>query len=282
MLRRTLCPALRPYVGSIVVLDRDDGDVDQVYVLPDTQATLLFNIQAGVRVNRAGRFAHASGNMALLGAPTRAGASTIVGVPLSIVVTLKATGAHALTGMAMDALTDRSVELSELWGEAARRLIATLTQAASNEERLMQLEQALIERLSTCSGTTLRAARLVAEAMRARTNPHTSASLDADVSAAETALSARHVRRLVKSVVGVGPRTLQRIERFNHAVRLARAARAPHWADIAAQCGYYDQAHMIGEFNDFVAVPPGQFLSAWRAGLPHLRGSWFEDILATN
>jgi AraC-like DNA-binding protein len=35
---------------------------------------------------------------------------------------------------------------------------------------------------------------------------------------------------------------------------------AIHWADIAADCGYYDQPHFIKEFRQFAGTTPTDFM----------------------
>jgi AraC-like DNA-binding protein len=35
---------------------------------------------------------------------------------------------------------------------------------------------------------------------------------------------------------------------------------AVRWADIAADCGYFDQSHFIKEFRRFAGAPPAEFM----------------------
>ena len=59
--------------------------------------------------------------------------------------------------------------------------------------------------------------------------------------------------------VGVPPKTLARIARFGRARSLAEAQGPPDWARIAAECGFYDQSHLINEFRAFTDRTPETF-----------------------
>ena len=66
--------------------------------------------------------------------------------------------------------------------------------------------------------------------------------------AGQTGLSERQLRRRCHAAAGYGPKTLQRVFRFQRFVRLADAAADPlDLADAAAQAGYADQPHLTRE-----------------------------------
>ena len=70
-------------------------------------------------------------------------------------------------------------------------------------------------------------------------------------------------KRLVagfREQVGVPPKTLGRVLRFHHALELLSGTGGPA-AEIAAACGYADQAHMIREFRAVSGLTPGAMAS---------------------
>ena len=79
----------------------------------------------------------------------------------------------------------------------------------------------------------------------------------------EIGWSRKHLSLKFREEIGLPPKTVARIARFTRAQTLARFEAAPDWADIACDCGYADQAHMIREFGTFAGLAP----RAWRASL---------------
>ncbi|MEU8266161.1 DUF6597 domain-containing transcriptional factor [Sphaerisporangium sp. NPDC049002] len=72
-------------------------------------------------------------------------------------------------------------------------------------------------------------------------------------------LSERQLNRRCVRAFGYGPKVLQRVVRFQRALALARAGARP--ADVAAGCGYSDQAHMANDVRRLAGVPLGRLLS---------------------
>ena len=56
--------------------------------------------------------------------------------------------------------------------------------------------------------------------------------------------------------VGLSPKELSRIARFQNVLRLAGRNPAAGWADLAARCGYADQAHLVREFKALSGATP--------------------------
>ena len=70
--------------------------------------------------------------------------------------------------------------------------------------------------------------------------------------------SRKHLNQRFRELVGVGPKTVSRMARFNNAVRIAHAGVSNSWADIAYAAGYADQAHLAREFMEFSGSTPSR------------------------
>jgi AraC-like DNA-binding protein len=74
--------------------------------------------------------------------------------------------------------------------------------------------------------------------------------------------SRKHLVARFRREIGLPPKTVARILRFDRLVRRLDRDPAPRWADAALEAGYYDQPHLIREFRELAGVTPRQWLSA--------------------
>ena len=72
-------------------------------------------------------------------------------------------------------------------------------------------------------------------------------------------LSCRQLERLLRLWVGILPKRLARIARFQAALVCAGKQPASEWAYVAAEQNYVDQAHLIHEFSGFTGASPARF-----------------------
>jgi AraC-like DNA-binding protein len=70
------------------------------------------------------------------------------------------------------------------------------------------------------------------------------------------ACSRRQLEREFAEGVGLSPKELSRVARFQNVLRLAARRPGASWADLAARCGYSDQAHLVREFKALSGATP--------------------------
>jgi len=82
-----------------------------------------------------------------------------------------------------------------------------------------------------------------------------SAGIDAMTVADEIGHTERHLRRLLLSHTGIGPKGVQRVGRFQRFLRAAETT-AANLAGLAASAGYADQAHLSREVRGLTGLTP--------------------------
>lgn len=158
-------------------------------------------------------------------------------------------GAFRFFGAAMADLASRMVDIIDLLGTDGRILRDRLGDLRDWEHRFDLVEAFLVARDRHRSSAELAHAylRLTRSAGRERV----SSLADA------VGWSRKHLTARFRAELGVGPKTIARVMRFERACRLARAGGG--WASVAVDSGYADQAHLTREF----AALAGESPRAW-------------------
>ncbi|HEY1628006.1 MAG TPA: DUF6597 domain-containing transcriptional factor [Streptosporangiaceae bacterium] len=145
-------------------------------------------------------------------------------------------------GLPLSELRDQRVDLAELRPADAKRLPASLT-----PELAMAGLAALAGRLVADGELD----GLVAGSARMLRDPGMRIEPVADAAG----ISMRQLRRRFDAAVGYGPKTLQRVLRFQRFVRRVDAGHTD-LAALAADAGYADQAHLTRECGQLAGVTP--------------------------
>ncbi len=163
-------------------------------------------------------------------------------------------------GLAVDELLDLCVGLDDLWRGNAVRLGELLAAAPDPLSALEVLQRFLISRETRAASPD----ELVSAAVR-RLMPGQVAEVGA--LSTELRISRSQLRRRFLTTVGVGPKTLQRTLRFQGYLALAQAAARPgprtpvaSVADLAAEAGYADHAHLTRECRRLTGLTPTELL----------------------
>ena len=192
--------------------------------------------------------------LAIAGPQTEARVSEIPAGAAALGVRFRIGAAGSALGVPARELLDRSVALEDVWGLGARRLAERLDAAATPDEALAAFTAAIERRLPapTELDTLVRAAALRAARPRAPVE-----ALGDGLGVGE-----RQLRRRFLDAVGYGPKTLQRVLRFQRFLALARAPHADSdLAGLAFAAGYADQAHLTRECRRLAGLPPAALLA---------------------
>lgn len=77
--------------------------------------------------------------------------------------------------------------------------------------------------------------------------------------AAGVGWSRKHLVAQFHDQIGLPPKTVARLIRFDRAVHLIEGDGRIRLAEVARACGYYDQAHFNRDFIAFAGVTPREF-----------------------
>lgn len=223
--------ALRGPVACLWMAVVPGDGVGRGPVLPDACSDLIW--EQGIGCHVAGPDTGAIRTVAKAG-------TVIVGVRFT-----PSAGGQAL-GVPLSEIRDQRVRLADLLPSAAKRLSATLSPAEA-AARMLDVTGLLVADGAPDAAVTRAAARLRDPAART------------DDIADEVGLSERQLRRRCHAAAGYGPKTLQRVLRFQRFVRMldaAEGAQPPDLASAAVRAGYADQAHLTRECAALSGLTP--------------------------
>lgn len=165
-------------------------------------------------------------------------------------------GARRVLGLPLRELANEVVPFEDVVGEpVARELVERLALAPGWPERFALLDATIARRLREASEP---APSLVWAWRRLE---QSAGRLSVGALAQELGCSRRHLVVQVREQIGLPPKTLARILRFNRAVELLGRDDGARLGEIALDCGYYDQAHLNRDFRAFAGDPPSAFLA---------------------
>jgi AraC-like DNA-binding protein len=86
----------------------------------------------------------------------------------------------------------------------------------------------------------------------------------------QTGLSAAAMVERFRYHVGTTLKQYARMRRFSQAVAQMHRRADVRWAELAVECGYYDQAHFCNDFKAFAGLCPTEYSSAQRPWANHI------------
>ena len=171
-------------------------------------------------------------------------------------VRLRPTGARALFGVPLSEVTGRTVDLGDLIARDTSELVDRCNAARAASERMSIIARWIDKRIA------LRVAGPVAWMVSRIDRHHGAISIDALRD--RIGLSWARLAAEFRDQVGVTPKRYARLVRFQRALALAHESPELPLSSLALSAGYYDQAHMTGDFRTFAGITPAEFRSTLR------------------
>jgi methylphosphotriester-DNA--protein-cysteine methyltransferase len=161
-------------------------------------------------------------------------------------------------------LTDTAGDAHAVLGARISQLWQALGNLASFERRVRLMDEFLMHQAArsvAANGISKALTYLVRASGRA----------DVRKLAHGTGLSTRHFTRRFVEHTGVSPKLFARIVRFQTALETKALWYGKSWTEIALNLGYYDQMHMIHDFEGLAGGSPKEMLA-------HLEAVFVEPI----
>ncbi|HEX4323620.1 MAG TPA: helix-turn-helix transcriptional regulator [Gaiellaceae bacterium] len=243
--RRLPAPALRPLLGQALEgWAREGQNAASFQELPFPGIPLILNLAEPWRVDGTSLDSFLAG--------LHTGPTTVTGEQAFSCLELRLTplGTRRLLGRPLHELADRSVPLEELL-PGTETLAARLRDAPGWEARFDLVETFLSRRLADSPPPPRELEWAWRQLMRSGGQVRVRAL------ALELGWSPRRLIDRFRDHVGLPPKAVARVIRFNRAVT-ALSSGTPRIAEVAAACGYADQAHLARDVRALGGITPGE------------------------
>lgn len=161
-----------------------------------------------------------------------------------------------VTGRVAD-LTGRVLPLGRVLPVQDGDLVSAVASVEGRRAQVDVLEATLTGLLEAADPARVRTAREVAEVGEQARSDRSMRRLDDLVAAA--GIGSRTLQRLFGEYVGVSPTWVLRRYRLLEAAEIVRDGRSVLWAEVAADLGYSDQAHLVRDFRAVVGTTPAAY-----------------------
>jgi AraC-like DNA-binding protein len=165
-------------------------------------------------------------------------------------------GASAFFGTSAGEFKDQVVEMEALWGNGARAFRERLLDSRGPGAKFSCLDQFLsgLLRPALPSRARQQATTWAIDHFCRQPDVMTIGKV-----AEQLGLSHKHFTCRFREQVGITPKLFCRIRRFQQVLAQINSQQAVHWADVASACGYYDQSHLVNDFQAFAGLNPSAY-----------------------
>jgi len=249
-------PELAGYVKSICTMELNAISAPmQMRVLPDTCVELFLSFSASPLASISGH-AEASGERSFITSRMSSYMDVEMKAGSSCMAICFFPGkAFPFFNVPMNEISDKAVSLGELWRKWIHEIEERFYHAENNNTRAGIMQHYLLEMLARQPADDAEAGYLLWQLNQKK--GMTSIKEIENISK----ISYRQLSRRFESCTGLSPKRYARSVRFINALDYLKKDPGVLLTSAAYDCGYYDQAHFIHDFQAFSGMPPGAVLT---------------------
>jgi AraC-like DNA-binding protein len=241
---------LKPYITKIWWFEHAGGFTNRgTLIAPNARAKIIIPYKNRLTTTGSGKTAICKeGDICFIGirdAPVTLGSSP--GATGSIGIELTTAGAHRFLDVPMYHLANSLFSFSEVYGKEGQELLTKMADLEDPRQKIKLIQAFLLLRLQKSESNSI---------INCSVNFITSGLGLSPIKelVKKTGYSKRYLDMLFKEHLGISPKTLATITRFQHFYKSSGAVNVDNIYDL-----YYDQSHFIKEFKRYTGYTPLQF-----------------------
>ena len=244
-------PSLSKYVECFWLLEgaNSRATAPPERLLPDGCVELILNFGAQFQEHKETGLGELQPPRIVVGQMTHPVLVSSTGPVFLIGVRFLPGGSHPFFHIPPDELTNQIVSLSDIATALDREFSESVVDIPQPGAKISIIQSILIKRLNARPDKGLSLQPAISRIVRS------AGQTSIDTLSNDLGITGRQLERRFLNEVGLGPKLLCRIFRFQQVFRAVERSDS-NWAAIAADCGYYDQAHLIRDFRQFAGQTP--------------------------
>ncbi len=248
-------PQLAPFVKCYWRLEApatNDGGRERIF--PDGCLELVFHLGDLFRKHPASGASHIQPRAFVHGQLCRFMDIEPIGYTNIFAIRFQPHGPGAFLPMPVYEITGLTPTLAECWGQEGRLLEERIANAVSDSERIAVIESFLTRKLDK---------HVTGDAAMSWCVGHILGNggyTRIDALATTLNVSIRQLERRFINTIGIQPKQLSRIARFQAALRQLEQRAFTNLTQVAHDNGFHDQAHFIRDFQNFTGLSPKHYM----------------------
>ena len=172
-----------------------------------------------------------------------------------LVVLFQPHGARAFFDLPIDEFNNQNISIDSFGNKPLAQLADQMQNTPDNEAAIKLIEGFLISRLNDFDNHNY---KRISEVLKSidYTHPH-----DIKLLADKACLSHKQFSRIFTEYIGTTPKEFTRIVRFQRTLYILQVNPNIDQTELALDCGFYDQPHLIKEFKTFSGYTPNEYMA---------------------